>query len=259
MSYILDALKKADRERNRAKVPTLTTVHIPVLIARRRVGVWIVVGVLVLGCGLLAWMVSPLGSGSSRQADVVPQTNLHLPPERVEPAARASEKPVATAPLSPVGPPTKTDSFVESRQAGRQVDRDEAPRPRPSEPPIRQAARANPAPAGPPPADPEPADPEPDEMPPAPEPTSAETPQTPMAAPAPAPVLAPSSPTLRDILPRLRLDIFVYTDVEVDRMVVINGRRYVKGQAVEELYLLEEITPEGAVLNYRGERAVLRP
>ncbi len=42
MSYILDALKKADRERNLAKVPTLTTVHVPVLTTGRRVGVWAV-------------------------------------------------------------------------------------------------------------------------------------------------------------------------------------------------------------------------
>jgi general secretion pathway protein B len=254
MSYILDALKKADRERNRAKVPTLTTIHIPVFIARRRVGVWIVVGVLAIGCGLLVWMISPRGSGSIRQADLPPQSGLRLAPERREPAARASETPGATSPSPPVGPPVKSDLRAESRQAGRQVDREEAATLRPSEPLVRPAARSNAAPAGPPPADPDP-----DETPQAPEPAGAETPQTPMAGPAPAPALAPSPSTLRDILPRLRLDIFVYTDVEADRMVVINGRRYAKGQAVEELYLLEEITPEGAVLSYRGERAVLRP
>jgi hypothetical protein len=57
----------------------------------------------------------------------------------------------------------------------------------------------------------------------------------------------------------MTLDVFVYTDVEADRMAVINGRRYVKGQLVDGLYLLEGITPEGVVLSYRGERAVLQP
>jgi hypothetical protein len=42
-------------------------------------------------------------------------------------------------------------------------------------------------------------------------------------------------------------------------MVVISGRRYVKGQLVDGRYLLEDITPEGAVLSYRGERTLLRP
>jgi hypothetical protein len=57
----------------------------------------------------------------------------------------------------------------------------------------------------------------------------------------------------------MKLDVFVYTDVEVDRMVVINGRKYVVGQLVNGVYLLEGITREGAVLTYQGERLVLRP
>jgi len=58
---------------------------------------------------------------------------------------------------------------------------------------------------------------------------------------------------------RMTLNVFVYTNVKADRMVVINGRRYVEGQYIEELYLLEEIAPEGVVLSYQGERALLRP
>ena len=57
----------------------------------------------------------------------------------------------------------------------------------------------------------------------------------------------------------MTLDVFVYTDIEADRMVIINGRRYVRGQLVDGLYLVEEIAPEGAVLSYQGERVVLRP
>jgi hypothetical protein len=57
----------------------------------------------------------------------------------------------------------------------------------------------------------------------------------------------------------MTLDVFVYTDVEVDRMVVINGRRYVKGQLVDGLFLVEAINPDGVVLTYRDERAVLHP
>jgi hypothetical protein len=57
----------------------------------------------------------------------------------------------------------------------------------------------------------------------------------------------------------MTLDVFVYTDVEADRMAVINGRRYVKGQFVDGLYLVESINPDGVMLKYRDERAVLRP
>jgi Type II secretion system protein B len=78
-----------------------------------------------------------------------------------------------------------------------------------------------------------------------------------------ATVAPPSAPaalaTLRDALPRMTLDVFVYTDVEAERMAVINGHRYVKGQSVDGLYLVEAIIPEGVVLSYQGEQAVLRP
>jgi hypothetical protein len=64
---------------------------------------------------------------------------------------------------------------------------------------------------------------------------------------------------LRDAVAKMTLDVLVYTDVEAQRMVVINGRQYLLGQHVDGLYLLEAITPEGAVLAYQGERALLRP
>jgi hypothetical protein len=57
----------------------------------------------------------------------------------------------------------------------------------------------------------------------------------------------------------MTLDMFVYTDIEADRVAVINGRRYVKGQRVDGIYLVEGITPEGVELSYQGETAVLRP
>ncbi|HTX53186.1 MAG TPA: general secretion pathway protein GspB [Candidatus Baltobacteraceae bacterium] len=58
---------------------------------------------------------------------------------------------------------------------------------------------------------------------------------------------------------KLTLDMLVYSEAEADRMVTINGRKYVKGDAVEGRYLVEEITREGVTLSYRGEKAVLRP
>jgi phosphomannomutase len=77
---------------------------------------------------------------------------------------------------------------------------------------------------------------------------------------APAPPAPPADPaTLRAALAKMTLDVFVYTDVEADRLVVINGKRYTKGQYVDGLYLVENITSEGVVLTYQEERAVLRP
>ena len=77
--------------------------------------------------------------------------------------------------------------------------------------------------------------------------------------PAAPPSATPATPTLREALSKMTLDVFVYTDVEADRMAVINGRRYFKGQFVDGLYLVESINPDGVMLKYRDERAVLRP
>jgi hypothetical protein len=57
----------------------------------------------------------------------------------------------------------------------------------------------------------------------------------------------------------LRLEVFVYGDRPTDRLVFINGRKYVEGQQVEGKYLLEAITPQGAVLRYEGRQVLLRP
>lgn len=57
----------------------------------------------------------------------------------------------------------------------------------------------------------------------------------------------------------MKLDLFLYTDVPADRMVVINGRRYLEGEQVDGLYRIESITREGALLSYKDEKLLLRP
>jgi hypothetical protein len=57
----------------------------------------------------------------------------------------------------------------------------------------------------------------------------------------------------------LTLDVLVYSDVPAERMVFINGRKYVEGQAVNEDAVVEQITPEGAILRRQGKQVVLRP
>jgi hypothetical protein len=53
--------------------------------------------------------------------------------------------------------------------------------------------------------------------------------------------------------------VLVYSDVPAERMVFINGRKYVEGQAVNEDAVVEQITQEGAILRRQGKRVVLRP
>jgi len=60
-------------------------------------------------------------------------------------------------------------------------------------------------------------------------------------------------------LPRLTLDVLVYSDVPAERLVFINGRKYVEGQAVDGETVVEQITSDGATLRYQGKPVVLRP
>jgi uncharacterized protein YlzI (FlbEa/FlbD family) len=53
--------------------------------------------------------------------------------------------------------------------------------------------------------------------------------------------------------------VLVYSEVPAERLVFINGRKYVEGQSVSEDAVVEQITPEGAILVQAGRRIVLRP
>jgi hypothetical protein len=78
----------------------------------------------------------------------------------------------------------------------------------------------------------------------------------PAAVSAPPPSPDSGSGTAR---PRLTLDVLVYSDLPGERFVFVNGRKYVEGQAVDGDAVIEQITPEGAVVRHEGKQFVLRP
>src|SRR5574339_368488 len=70
MSYILDALKKAERERGLAEVPTLETIHDH----RTKIWIrpWMVPGLFLLGIIVALWLILP----SLRQGATQSPSNL---------------------------------------------------------------------------------------------------------------------------------------------------------------------------------------
>ena len=58
-------------------------------------------------------------------------------------------------------------------------------------------------------------------------------------------------------LPDLHLDIHVYSDIPDDRFVFINMSKHREDSRLAEGPLVEEITPEGVVLGYRGTSFLL--
>ena len=59
------------------------------------------------------------------------------------------------------------------------------------------------------------------------------------------------------VLPDLHLDIHVYSDVPEDRFVFINMSKHREASQLAEGPVVEEITPEGVVLEYRGTAFLL--
>ena len=275
MSYILDALKKAERERDLGRVPTVTTAHVPISGAGRRLGLWVVVGALLFGGGLAIWLLRPSsGVVSPAAPDFHAGARVSPPPSRVDPEQTSG--PVRTEGGTPGG---------RAQESPRQPGRESSSIPRPIPAPSRASARPGDlgeARSGeyPPvqgrslgviPADPPRIESKPDAgRPVAPGPGEGASRQgsepTPgvdrgradAGAPS-APSPPPSVPALGAAIPKMTLNVFVYADAEADRMVMINGRRYVKGQQVDGHYLVEDITPEGVLLSFEGERALLRP
>ena len=59
-------------------------------------------------------------------------------------------------------------------------------------------------------------------------------------------------------LPELHIDMHVYAKQPADRFVFINSHKYVEGQTLAEGPQLEEITPDGVVLFYKGQQLRLQ-
>src|SRR5207244_1725798 len=70
------------------------------------------------------------------------------------------------------------------------------------------------------------------------------------AKPAASPQERPGS--LAEAVAKMTLDVLVYSERQADRMVFINGRKYVEGQTIDGRFLVEGITREGAILGHEG-------
>jgi general secretion pathway protein B len=241
LSYILDALKKADAERERSAVPGLHAhpQDDPAGRERREGGLpWpaIAVTAIVLLAAALGWLLWS-------------ERGVRLPPLVAEAAPPAD----APAPISRPAPVTETPA-----------------------PPATQAA-APPTPAPAPVAAPEPA-PTPAPTTPAPAtaaapapraPATATTPppvtrSTPAPAPAPAKPPAPAEPPVPPLaalpadvragLPPLNISGAVFSPTPSARMLFINGQVLREGDAVADGVVVERIGASASVLSARGAR-----
>lgn len=233
MSYILDALRKAERERNLGRPPSLQTVAQPQATVRNRrrglVPVVVVVTLLLLAAmATLLW-----NQGRSASAASPPPAVVDIP---------------AAAPADPAPAMLETPAIEAPDDAVASLDDLAAPQ---EQPPESAAVEELPPPAGQ------------DEA-------GAALAVVARPAPPPRPVVDETEepeedaiPLLRDLpasyradFPPLTVEIHVYDDDVAKRWVMVNARRYREGEALSEGPRIAEITPDGIVFDHRGQRAL---
>jgi general secretion pathway protein B len=231
VSFILDALKKSELERQRQSIPGL--VDSRVMVPRARLPVWaIALGVLlainllvllfVLTRGWLQGSHTPAVAVQAPQASTVPaqrgaapaaEAPSHFSPMDSQPTY-APEIPVAPAPEAPVSPAKSEPAGSSGQRAIRRSD------PLLSD----ETAKSSDYQA------------ENDEV---------------------LPTINEISLSGAQALPEMHLDVHVYATRPPDRFVYVNMRKYHEGATLAEGPTVERIRRDGVVLNYQGLRFLL--
>ncbi len=274
MSYILDALRRADseRDRERGKVPGLNAQPVPPGSLDLQDGrpskawVWVVVG-LTLGLAVpLAWrwmasgdeavtaepppgVRAPLSGPVTQPPAPAPPPQAAMPTPATPPTTTPSgpgSPPVASptpdagpAPAAPPRPPPKAAPPTAKAEAGRNTAR--APAPSPAAPPPAVAPTTAPnAPTAPTRRD-------------AAAPRSAGVP-APAPAEAPVPRLAELPDDVRREVPALAFGGSVYSELPAQRMVILNGQLLREGDSITNELAVEQIRQKSAILRIKGRR-----
>ena len=277
MSFILDALKKSETDRQRQNGPALFEVKVAP--PRNGLPLWAVGLAVLLAVNLVivAWVLlrRPAGAEVAAATRPVPaQTSSSLPPMGTSPpaslagaaspgaqqgqAAPPGGNAVPVGGTAPTAPLTQTAGMTQPVPAGAPSGMPSAgPYPQPPAAPNTVPNGGNEALAGQANAAGE--RPNPDDYAPAAEPgplapfgnhvargTTSGVPLYQDAA------LAPGAH-----LPNLRLDLHVFAAKPQERFVMINMHKLHEGDSLPEGVRVESITPEGAVLTHDGARFLL--
>ncbi len=261
MSFILDALKKSEVERQRQAIPGLMDSR--PLPPRAKFPLWAaaLIALLVVNLVILAVVLTRGGARAGAGPSPTPPTaTAKAPPAAASPAAAASapitasQDTPATAAMTAAATraPAPTGTASASAAPDHFSPMDAAPPVyAPEIPPAQDypAAARRSGHAG----------------------ASSEGATHRAASAPPDPVLTDSNPADNEVLPsineinvsdqpalaNLHLDVHVYATQPSERFVYINMRKYREGATLAEGPVLERIRRDGVVLNYQGLRFVL--
>ena len=242
MSFILDALKKSETDRQRQN--RLESAYIPDSNQKPGNSRWLTVAVVLLAVNVLVLTIVLLRPANEQPAQPVEQ---QIPPSSAQPAESAPT------------PVEQEPSFREMVSEAKRVQQT-APQPAQSAPQTVQqppVTTSEPVASTQQPAQTYEAPAETFEAP-------AETFQPPPPATAGTASEAAIYKTFNEAraeglidIPDLRIDIHVYADSPTDRFVFINMNRYKERSTLSEGPVVTEIVPEGVVMEYGGTRFLL--
>lgn len=246
MSFILDALKKSETDRQRQSAPALFEVKVAA--PRRRFPLWAIglAALLAVNVVVLAWVLlreraapatAPVASAQPANAAALPPNVVYVPAVMIpQPAAGQA---VNGQPAAPANPQTSLPAAPEPGIVAPSVA-----------PPLADEPLLS--------ADAAPVSPDFDAndyvpaMTPAQATAEAARRSTPGFLPSRDEVLAKGTQ-----LPDIKLDLHVYAQNPAERFVFINMRKLREGEMLPEGVRVDQITPRGADLSYRGTRFTL--
>ena len=234
MSFILDALKKSENERQDSAPAEFTTVSSNGASPAMPRWLWVLGALLAINALVLAFLLlrPDAGPASRPVAAASPATIETAEPAAVPTAASRSATTVRPGPVG-TSEPDATDASFSARVA-------EARRDRPAREPaaMPQTVAVDDAPP------------------------VASSPRA--VPPASSPIQTLLLPTLTELrtngtlnLPDMHLDIHVYSENPEDRFVFINMSKYRERSNTKEGPQVSEITADGVVLDYQGRTFLL--
>jgi general secretion pathway protein B len=224
MSFILDALKKSEIERQRQSMPGL--MDAPASLRRGRLPLWAIILGCLLAINIVVLIVvltrygGPSVAAAARHDSPPAEQKAGAVDDHFSPMSNAPVNAPVYAPEIPV-PPAEASSTESAPQAiaPHAIAQRAAPHTfRHPDPVLTQEEADN------------------DEV---------------------LPTINEINLTGAQALPELHLDVHVYATNPADRFVFINMRKYKEGNTLQEGPVLERIRRDGVVLNYQGLRFIL--
>jgi general secretion pathway protein B len=254
MSFILDALKKSEAERQRQNVPGM--LDLPTPSPKPRFPMWGIWLGLLLGVNLIVLLVVLIRSSGSGTASA--PAVAAAPTQAAAQAMPAASAPVVAAAAAPAaGTATAAPPAVAAANAAAPAA-DGAFSPMEGQPVYAPEIPVTDPPRGATPAGAYPSA--------GGQPALASTAGPLMRQPLPPQAQIPPDPneivpTLQEVnlsgnrgIPELHLDIHVFAAKPAERFVFINNRKYREGATLQEGPTVERITRDGVILNYQNLR-----